>query len=146
VGHGRTNAERQDAMDEATERGLPLRCRERLLAETGYTYTLNWCHDDQPPPTHTRSGKAFWAVPYPQELNDIPMIVARQMDGKDFAQMIVDQLDEMLDQTAATRDAGRVRVATPGAICAHVMGCSAACSGTMADPEPKTPTRHAHPS
>jgi allantoinase len=38
-------------------------------------------------------------VPYPQELNDIPMIVARQMDGKDFAQMIIDQLAEMLEQT-----------------------------------------------
>jgi allantoinase len=40
-------------------------------------------------------------VPYPQELNDIPMIMARQLDGKDFAQMIIDQLDEMLLQTAA---------------------------------------------
>jgi allantoinase len=49
----------------------------------------------------TRSGQPLWAVPYPQELNDIPMIVARQMDGKDFAQMIIDQLDEMLDQTQA---------------------------------------------
>ena len=40
-------------------------------------------------------------MPYPQELNDIPMIVARQMDGKDFAQMIVDQFDEMLEQARA---------------------------------------------
>jgi hypothetical protein len=39
-------------------------------------------------------------VPYPQELNDIPAIVARQMDGKDFAQMIIDQFDEMLEQSA----------------------------------------------
>jgi len=31
--------------------------------------------------------------------NDIPMIVARQMDGKDFAQMIIDQFDEMLKQS-----------------------------------------------
>ena len=27
------------------------------------------------------------------------MIVARQMDGKDFAQMIVDNLDEMIEQS-----------------------------------------------
>jgi allantoinase len=47
----------------------------------------------------TRSGQPLWALPYPQELNDIPMIVARQMDMKDFAQMIVDQLDEMLLQS-----------------------------------------------
>jgi hypothetical protein len=41
----------------------------------------------------------LWSVPYPQELNDIPMIVARQMDAKDFAQMIVDNFDEMLEQS-----------------------------------------------
>ncbi len=126
VGHGHSNAERQGALDEASERALLHMCRERmqkesgqspagwlspwiseslvtpdLLAETGYGYTLNWCHDDQPLPMRTRSGKPLWAVPYPQELNDIPMIIARQMDGKDFAQMIIDQLDEMLDQSRA---------------------------------------------
>ncbi len=126
VGHGHSNAERQAALSEADEKNLLVQCRERilkqsgqspagwlspwiseslqtpdLLAETGYGYTLNWCHDDQPMPVRTRSGQALWAVPYPQELNDIPMIVARQMDGKDFAQMIIDQLDEMLDQTQA---------------------------------------------
>jgi allantoinase len=124
VGHGHSNAERQGAFSEAEERALLESCRRRiqkesgqtpagwlspwisesrltpdLLAEAGYSYTLNWCHDDQPLPMRTRSGKSLWAVPYPQELNDIPMIIARQMDGKDFAQMIIDQLDEMLDQT-----------------------------------------------
>ena len=130
VGHGHTNAERQGVLDEASERKLLVDCRETmqaqsgqtpagwlspwiseslvtpdLLAETGYRYTLNWCHDDQPLPMRTRSltsnSEALWAVPYPQELNDIPMIMGRQMDGKDFAQMIIDQLDEMLTQTQA---------------------------------------------
>jgi allantoinase len=126
VGHGHSNAERQGVLDEASERNLLVDCRDimqkqsghapqgwlspwiseslltpDLLAETGYRYTLNWCHDDQPLPMRTRSGKPLWAVPYPQELNDIPMIIARQMDGKDFAQMIIDQLDEMLEQTQA---------------------------------------------
>lgn len=130
VGHGHSNAERQGAWVEADERELLMQCRARmqqesgqsaagwlspwiseslhtpdLLAETGYGYTLNWCHDDQPMPMRTRSGKALWAVPYPQELNDIPMIVARQMDGKDFAQLIIDQLDEMVDQTQAANSA-----------------------------------------
>jgi peptidoglycan/xylan/chitin deacetylase (PgdA/CDA1 family) len=130
VGHGHSNAERQAALAEAGERALLLSCRDRmekssgqspagwlspwiseslhtpdLLAETGYGYTLNWCHDDQPLPMRTRSGQALWAVPYPQELNDIPMIIARQMDGKDFAQMIIDQLDEMLDQTRSPTSA-----------------------------------------
>ena len=124
VGHGHTNAERQGEWDEATERELLQRCRDRmtaesgqapagwlspwisesrvtpdLLAETGYRYTLNWCHDDQPMPMRTRSGLPLLSVPYPQELNDIPMIVTRQLDMQAFAQMIVDQLDEMLEQS-----------------------------------------------
>jgi peptidoglycan/xylan/chitin deacetylase (PgdA/CDA1 family) len=124
VGHGHSNAERQGEWDEATERALLQRCRERmqaesglapagwlspwisesrvtpdLLAETGYRYTLNWCHDDQPTPMHTRGGRPLLSVPYPQELNDIPMIVTRQLDMAAFAQMIVDQLDEMLEQS-----------------------------------------------
>jgi peptidoglycan/xylan/chitin deacetylase (PgdA/CDA1 family) len=124
IGHGHTNAERQGVLDEADERALIVRCRERigaesgqlptgwlspwisesprtpdLLAESGYRYTLNWCHDDQPVRLRTRGGEGLWSVPYPQELNDIPMIVARLLDAKDFAQMIVDQFDEMLEQS-----------------------------------------------
>ena len=37
------------------------------------------------------------AVPYPQELNDIPMIVARQASGAEFADAIVDAFEEMLE-------------------------------------------------
>ncbi|MDF1486328.1 polysaccharide deacetylase family protein [Ramlibacter sp. H39-3-26] len=125
IAHGHTNAERQGDWDEARERALIAACRDRiaqhtgqppagwlspwisesratpdLLAEEGYRYTLNWCHDDQPVRMRTRGGQPLWSVPYPQELNDIPMIVARQMDAKDFCQMVVDNFDEMLDQSA----------------------------------------------
>lgn len=125
IGHGHTNSERQGDFAEAEEAALLAACRERiaqgcgsapagwlspwisespttpdLLAEAGYRYTLNWAHDDQPVPMHTRSGQRLWSIPYPQELNDIPMIIARQLDGKDFAQMIVDNFDEMLQQSA----------------------------------------------
>jgi peptidoglycan/xylan/chitin deacetylase (PgdA/CDA1 family) len=130
IAHGHTNAERQGGWPEMQERALLQHCRNRmtqahgrapqgwlspwisesaltpdLLRETGYRYTLNWCHDDQPVAMRTRGGGTLWSVPYPQELNDIPMIVARQMDGKDFAQMIVDQFDEMLEQTQRNDDA-----------------------------------------
>ena len=123
IGHGHTNAERQGSLPEPDERRLLEHCRDRiattsgrapagwlspwisesattpdLLKEAGYRYTLNWCHDDQPTVMDTRAGP-LWALPYPQELNDIPMIVGRQMDGKDFAQMIVDQFEEMLLQS-----------------------------------------------
>jgi allantoinase len=124
VGHGHTNAERQGVWSEEQERALLADCRARmqrhsgqaaqgwlspwisesrltpdLLAETGYRYNLNWCHDDQPVAMRTRSGQRLWSIPYPQELNDIPMIMARQLDAKDFAQMIIDQFDEMLEQS-----------------------------------------------
>lgn len=123
VGHGHTNAERQGVLSEADERELIASCHARvmresgiapkgwlspwisespvttdLLSEAGFQYTLNWCHDDQPTLMRTRSGEEFWSVPYPQELNDIPMIMARQMDAKDFAQMTVDNLEEMMRQ------------------------------------------------
>jgi len=126
VGHGHSNSVRQADLPEADEAALLAACRDRiqahsgvqpagwlspwisesaatpdLLAEAGYRYTLNWAHDDQPVPMRTRGGTTLWSVPYPQELNDIPMIIARQMDAKDFAQMVVDNTDEMLLQSRA---------------------------------------------
>jgi peptidoglycan/xylan/chitin deacetylase (PgdA/CDA1 family) len=122
IGHGHTNSDRQGDLSEAEEQRLLEYCRDRirkesktvpqgwlspwisesavtpdLLQETGYKYTLNWCHDDQPTQFKTRRG-TLWSIPYPQELNDIPAIVARQMDARDFADMIVDNFDEMLRQ------------------------------------------------
>lgn len=122
IAHGHTNAQRQSDLDEDAERALLAHCRERmlaqsgvapagwlspwisesrvtpdLLAQTGYGYTLNWCHDDRPIQMATQHGP-LWAIPYPQELNDLPMMVGRQMDGRDFADMIIDQFDEMLAQ------------------------------------------------
>jgi allantoinase len=123
IGHGHTNSERQGEFAEEKERKLLQDCSNLiqarsgkrpegwlspwiseshatpdLLAETGYKYTLNWCHDDQPHPFATRSGK-LWSIPYPQELNDIPMIVARLMGAGEFADLIVDNFDEMLLQS-----------------------------------------------
>ena len=123
IGHGHTNSARQGDMSAAAERKLLQDCRERirkesgrapagwlspwisesfatpdLLAETGYRYTLNWCQDDQPVRFQTKAGN-LWSIPYPQELNDIPMIVGRLMDARAFADLIVDNFDEMLVQS-----------------------------------------------
>lgn len=76
-----------------------------LLTDTGDRHTLTWCHDERHWCLRTSSGKALWAVPYPQGLNDIPMLVEPQLDAKDFAQTIIDGFDEMLD-----RSCGRLRV------------------------------------
>jgi allantoinase len=175
IAHGHTNAERQGEWPEARERALIAHCRDRIAAETGqvvtgwlspwisesvatpdllaeenFRYTLNWCHDDQPTRQRTRSARTLWSIPYPQEVNDIPAIVHRQMDAAAFAQMIVDQFDAMLELSTSRplvmgialhpyligqphrllhlrralerieRDRGRIWLTTPGAICRHV--------------------------
>ena len=122
VGHGRTNSERQGTLSEADERQLVAETTaaiERhagrkpkgwlgpwisqspltpdLLHEAGYTYLLDWCHDDQPIWMKTRRGRIL-SVPYPQELNDIPQIVARKREGAEFADMIVDAFDVMREE------------------------------------------------
>jgi peptidoglycan/xylan/chitin deacetylase (PgdA/CDA1 family) len=123
AGHGRTNSERQSVLDEAGERALiaeataaiaehegraprgwlspwiaESRATPDLLAEAGYRYTLNWCADDAPVWMRTRGGKLL-AVPYPQEVNDIPSVVARKDGGDAFARMILDDFEERLRQT-----------------------------------------------
>ena len=47
---------------------------EDLLAEAGYRYTLDWPMDDQPVWMKTKSGPLL-SVPYPHEVNDVPMVV-----------------------------------------------------------------------
>jgi hypothetical protein len=119
VGHGRTNSERQGDLTEykegllieETTTAIEQHSGERprgwlgpwisqspltpdLLQEAGYGYLLDWCHDDQPVWMKTRNGRIL-SVPYPQELNDIPQIVARKREGAEFADMIVDAFDVM---------------------------------------------------
>jgi peptidoglycan/xylan/chitin deacetylase (PgdA/CDA1 family) len=65
-----------------------------LLQESGYSYLLDWCMDDQPVWMKTRAGRIL-SVPYTQELNDSSAIIGRQVDAQDFADMVVDQFDEM---------------------------------------------------
>ena len=122
VGHGRTNAERQGTLDEPAETELIAQATERiakaegrapegwlgpwisqsvltpdLLAEAGYRYLLDWSMDDQPIWFRCRAGRRILAVPYPQEANDIPAIAARKMTGATFADLVIDQFDEMLE-------------------------------------------------
>ena len=125
VGHGRTNSERQSVFDRSAEAGLIAEATAvlhnaegfapqgwlspwiaeshdtpDLLAQAGYGYTLNWCMDDQPVWMTTKAGPLL-SIPYPQEVNDIPSIVARKDGAADFADMIIDNFDEMLEQSAA---------------------------------------------
>jgi peptidoglycan/xylan/chitin deacetylase (PgdA/CDA1 family) len=124
AGHGRTNSERQSVLDEGPERALiaestaailahegmaprgwlspwiaESRVTPDLLAEAGYRYTLNWCADDQPVWLRTTAGRLL-AIPYPQEVNDIPAVVARKDGAEQFAAMVLADFEERLEQVA----------------------------------------------
>lgn len=123
VGHGRTNAERQDVMRPDEERQLIEEATQAiqrfsgrqpsgwlgpylaetsetldLLKEAGYSYVLDWPADDQPFWMRTRSGPIL-SVPYSVEINDSPAMVFRQQGASDFERMMIDQFDEMLLQS-----------------------------------------------
>jgi allantoinase len=123
IGHGRTNAERQDVLPEKEEAKLIAETTSTfkrntgvqpagwmgpylaqtpvtldLLKEAGYKYMLDWPADDQPFWIRTRSGPLL-SVPYSIELNDSPAVVFRQHSADDFEKMMIDQFDEMLLQS-----------------------------------------------
>jgi hypothetical protein len=54
--------------------------------------------DDQPVWIKTRHGHLL-SVPYPHEVNDIPMIALHHGSAAAFADAIIDQFDEMLEQS-----------------------------------------------
>jgi len=70
-----------------------------LLKEAGYTYLMDWPHDDQPIWMRTRAGPLL-SVPYPAELNDSPQIIHRQHAAREFCDMLVDHFEEMAEQSA----------------------------------------------
>ena len=123
IGHGLTNSERQDIMDETTERAMIEATTDSisqhfsapprgwlgpyivqsdvtldLLKEAGYSYMLDWPADDQPFWMKTRTGPIL-SVPYSIELNDSPAQVFRHHTGRQFEEMIIDHFDEMLVQS-----------------------------------------------
>jgi allantoinase len=122
-GHGRTNAELLKPLWEHDEARVIAECTEviekyvgvrptgwmgpganesnvtpDLLKEAGYTYLLDWPVDDQPIWMKTRAGPLL-SVPYPMEINDAGSLAWRDHTGREFADMIVDQFEELLEQS-----------------------------------------------
>lgn len=120
VAHGRTNSDSQAGFDESTEvayiRGVTERISSEtkqapagwaspwiaetrvtpdLLQEAGYTYLLDWCMDDQPVWLRTRAGRIL-SIPCSQEINDSSAVIGRYVGAGEFADMVIDQLDELL--------------------------------------------------
>jgi allantoinase len=124
VGHGRSNAERQSDMDEATEAAMIAQCRARitaeegapprgwmgpwvaethvtpdLLAEAGFDYVMDWTHDDQPTRLATRGGSLL-TVPYSRPTNDIPCLHAAKWPADVWADALIDGIEESLRLSA----------------------------------------------
>jgi peptidoglycan/xylan/chitin deacetylase (PgdA/CDA1 family) len=122
--HGRTNSESQAGLDEAAERALIAEVTARITAaegtppagwlgpwlsetprtpelirDAGYRYILDWCADDQPIWLATQSGPLL-AMPYSQEINDSAAIIGRHMGAAEFADAIIDQVDQLLADAA----------------------------------------------
>ena len=123
VGHGITNSDEQGHLPEAAERALiqdataaitkhegapPVGWMSPwlsnsdvtmdLLQEAGYRYVMDWTMDDQPVWLKTRQGRIL-SMPYPVEVNDNRALVWLRYSSEEFADMIVDQFDEMLEQS-----------------------------------------------
>jgi allantoinase len=69
-----------------------------LLQEAGYRYFMDWTCDDQPIWMRTRNGRIL-SMPYPIECNDTRGIVWYRYTSGEFADMLLDNFDEMLEQS-----------------------------------------------
>ncbi|MFN0300709.1 MAG: polysaccharide deacetylase family protein [Burkholderiales bacterium] len=124
VGHGRTNAERQADMaldaeraciNEATaaitqHEGKPpmgwlapyisqtVHSLE-LLKQAGYRYMMDWPLDDQPVWFRTAHGPIL-SIPYAHDLNDSFEVVSRRTPSQLYCDNLIDQFDEMLEESA----------------------------------------------
>ena len=123
LGHGYTNSEEQGGLSEQKEKDLITECTATitkhegkaptgwmspwlsnsettmdLLQEAGYRYVMDWTMDDQPIWIKTRGGKIL-SMPYPVEANDNRGIVWYRYTSSEFTDMLIDNFDEMLEQT-----------------------------------------------
>ncbi len=123
LGHGVTNSVEQGGLSEADEAALIRRVTDTivrhegdapvgwmspwlsnsehtadLLQEAGYRYFMDWTCDDQPIWMRTRGGRIL-AMPYPVECNDNRALVWYRYTSQEFADMLLDQLEEMLEQS-----------------------------------------------
>jgi peptidoglycan/xylan/chitin deacetylase (PgdA/CDA1 family) len=64
-----------------------------LLRELGFDYVLDWCCDDQPFPLTV---PGMIGIPYDVETNDITSFLARGLQGPQYEQLLLDQLEQLL--------------------------------------------------
>jgi peptidoglycan/xylan/chitin deacetylase (PgdA/CDA1 family) len=124
VGHGRTNAERQADLPPEQEKQLieeaaatiekhegkrPIGwlapyisqtpVSPELLRAAGFRYMMDWPLDDQPVWFRTKHGPIL-SVPYAHDLNDSFEAVSRRTPSQLYCENLVDQFDELLEESA----------------------------------------------
>jgi peptidoglycan/xylan/chitin deacetylase (PgdA/CDA1 family) len=120
VGHGISNSDSLEGLSEARERSyldaVSHRIRREegssplgwsspwlahtdntldLLSESGYRYVMDLRLDDRPVWLNT-AGAPLLAMPYALELNDSTSMIGRNVAPGEFADMIIDEFDELL--------------------------------------------------
>jgi len=68
-----------------------------LLKAAGIRYIGDWALDDQPVPIETSSGELI-ALPYPVELNDIPMMAVQHHESDVFLKRVKDSFDRLYQE------------------------------------------------
>jgi peptidoglycan/xylan/chitin deacetylase (PgdA/CDA1 family) len=121
IGHGVSNSDILQGMDEPQERAYlqrvfdsmtkhegqtPLGWSSPWLAHTpntldllgtcGYRYVMDLRLDDRPVWLNTASTPLL-AMPYALELNDSTSIIDRHISASEFADMVIDEFDELLE-------------------------------------------------
>jgi peptidoglycan/xylan/chitin deacetylase (PgdA/CDA1 family) len=71
-----------------------------LLAEAGFTYTGDWCNDDQPYRLNVSSGR-LTAVPYSLTVNDVEVILEQHHTAWEFEQAGRDHFDSLYEEARA---------------------------------------------
>ena len=71
-----------------------------LLAAEGVDYVCDWANDDQPYPMTLDGGKKIVAIPYSQDINDIPAFERHNRTAEEFRDMICRQFDTLYAEGA----------------------------------------------
>lgn len=82
-----------------------------ILAVEDVEYVCDWANDDQPYAMSLEGGKGIVAIPYSQDINDIPAFERHNRTADEFRDMICRQFDTLYAEGAQS---GRVM-----AICLH---------------------------
>ncbi|KRB82635.1 hypothetical protein ASE00_11385 [Sphingomonas sp. Root710] len=70
-----------------------------ILAEAGIQFISDYACDDQPFPMRVTKGDLL-SMPYALECNDVPGVLGKGLTARDFADMLIDQFDEMYEEGA----------------------------------------------